>query len=174
MLENGKNNGSIYLSLQDAADRMRVSDHHAASNAFDELQARGFIEKAADAHFAVKAGEKSRARTWRLAWLPGPGRKAPRWDFSEPEPGTKEHRRMERGLKVLKRYRKGASQNRFPVVDSPMLHANSTELAVEPVVESITLFAPNGEKLPFPFVVDSPHHSAATMGSAATAKFGLN
>jgi len=37
MLYNGENNGSLYLGVQDAAYRMGLSDHHAASRAFDEL-----------------------------------------------------------------------------------------------------------------------------------------
>jgi len=106
--------------VQDAAHRMGVADHHAASRAFDELQSRGFIEMTNDAHFSVKASETSRARTWRLTWVRGPGRKQADWTFinREPEPKTAEHKRMERGLRVLKRYRKARDLNMLPVVDS--------------------------------------------------------
>ncbi len=80
MLDNGANNGSLYLSVRDAAARMGVADLTAASRAFDELMALGFIDLAQDAHFRVKAAEASRARCWRLTWLPCPSRKAPTWD----------------------------------------------------------------------------------------------
>src|SRR3546814_19367076 len=38
MMENGKNNGSLFLSVRDAAHRMGVSDQKTAGAAFVELQ----------------------------------------------------------------------------------------------------------------------------------------
>ncbi len=60
-----------------------------------------------------------RARCWRLTWLPGPGRKQPMWDMleREPAPQTKARKRMERGLRVLKAYRKDRDLDRLPVLD---------------------------------------------------------
>ena len=123
MLHNGSNNGSLFLSVEDAAHRMGVSDHHTASAAFNELKDLGFIQMTKEAHFKVKASETSRARTWRLTWEPGPGRKIATLDFleREPEPGTAAHRRMERGLRALKRYKKAKDLEKLPVVDSTMM-----------------------------------------------------
>jgi hypothetical protein len=118
---NGENNGSIYLSVQDAAARVGVADPHTASLAFDELEARGFITMTKDAHFQVKASENSRARTWRLNSLPGPGRRLASWDFlfKEPLPKTRERKRMERGCRVLKTYQKRSDLEQFPDVELP-------------------------------------------------------
>ncbi|PEQ10654.1 hypothetical protein B2G71_20920 [Novosphingobium sp. PC22D] len=126
MLENGENNGSLYLSIRDAAGRLGMSDLSAISSAFNELQDLGFIEVTEEASFHVKAADKSRARCWRLTWLAGPGRKGPTMAFMEcqPEPGTKAHTRMERGLRALKAYRKDRDSGRLPVVDSDTLDEN--------------------------------------------------
>jgi hypothetical protein len=122
-LFNGENNGSLYLSVRDAGCRMGVVDLTAVSRAFDELQSLGFIVMTKDAHFRVKASESSRARCWRLTWLPGPGRKIATWDFDrmEPEPKTPARKRMERGLMALKRYHKARGSGHFPVWDSNTL-----------------------------------------------------
>lgn len=119
-LDNDRNNGSLYLSVRDAAARMGVADLTAARKAFDELQQMGFIEMTQPAHFSVKASEKSRARCWRLTWRPGPGRRGPSNEYfdREPAPNTREHARMERGLKALKAYKRGQSAGNFPVLDS--------------------------------------------------------
>lgn len=120
MLDNGNNNGSLYLSVRDAAGRLGMSDLTAVRSAFDELQTLGFIEMTETASFRVKAAEKSRARCWRLTWLGGPGRKGPSMAFLDyqPEPGTKALKRMERGMRALKAYRKDRDSGRLPVLDS--------------------------------------------------------
>ena len=83
-LHNGDNNGSLYLSVRDGAHRMGVADLTAATRAFDDLRALGFIELTQDAHFGVKAAEKSRARCWRLTWEAGPGAQRPFDGVSRP------------------------------------------------------------------------------------------
>ena len=120
MLDNGGNNGSLYLSIRDAAGRLGMADLTAVRSAFDELQELGFVEMTEDASFHVKAAEKSRARCWRLTWLAGPGRKGPSMEFmtSQPQPGTKAHKRMDRGMRALKAYRKDRDAGRLPVLDS--------------------------------------------------------
>lgn len=120
MLENGSNNGSLYLSIRDAADRIGVADLTAVRKAFDELQGLGFAAMTEESHFHVKAAEKSRARCWRLTWLAGPGRKGPTMDYTtcQPEPGAKAHKRMERGMRALKSFRKARDSGRLPVLDS--------------------------------------------------------
>ncbi|QCI93903.1 hypothetical protein [Novosphingobium sp. EMRT-2] len=126
MLDNGENNGSLYLSIRDAAGRLGMADLSAVRSAFDELQELGFIEMTEDASFHVKAAEKSRARCWRLNWLAGPGRKGPSMTFMErqPQPDTKAHKRMERGMRALKAYRKDRDSGRLPVLDSDTLAGN--------------------------------------------------
>ena len=126
MLHNGTNNGSLYLSVGDAAARLGVIDPHTAARAFDELEERGFISMTKDAHFKVKASEHSRARTWRLDWLPGPGGRFARFDFldQQPPPGSRERKRMERGCRALKKYQKRRDREQFPDVD--LSHAEAS------------------------------------------------
>lgn len=123
MLDNGRNNGSLYLSVRDAADRLGLVDINAVRNAFDELQAMGFIAITKDASFHVKAGEASRARCWRLTWIAYPGHSGATNEFAhiEPAPGTKARKRMEAGMRALKRYRKDRNSGRLPVRDSNIL-----------------------------------------------------
>ncbi|MGQ7830449.1 hypothetical protein [Altererythrobacter sp. Z27] len=120
---NGENNGSLYLSMRDAAARMGVADLTAASREFDDLQALGFIEMTVDSAFRGGSSSTSRARCWRLAFGNGPGRKLATHDYcdKEPAPGTPERKRMERGLRSLKTYRKARDRNQYPVLDSETL-----------------------------------------------------
>lgn len=121
MLDNGMNNGSLYLSLRDATGRLGLSDHHSVSLAFDELLDRGFIRCAKEAHFQIKAADQSRARCWRLTWLTAPSLKhgaTHEWEIYEPPTGSKQRIRAERGLKALKRYYRALTSNRLPVVES--------------------------------------------------------
>lgn len=119
MLYNGENNGGLYLSVRDATHRIGLVDSQATCRAFDLLQDLGFIEMTQPAHFSIKASDRSRARCWRLTWEAGPGRKAPSWDFLDREPDDKPARkRMERGLRVLKNYRKARDRGQLPVLES--------------------------------------------------------
>lgn len=171
-MENGSNNGSLFLSVRDAADRMGVVDLMAATNAFDQLQELGFIEMTHDAHFKVKAGEHSRARCWRLTWLSGLDRKAPTWDFEqrEPLPQSRDRKRMERGQRAIKTFRKARENGRLPVLDSETMMQMMTAGATAPVLDSNTLIAGNDDFQQFPFVRDSTTHIAATIGEEADAK----
>lgn len=120
---NGDNNGSLYLSVRDAAARMGVADLSAASRAFDDLRDMGFVVLTVDATFRGGSSGKSRARCWRLTFEPGPGRKLATHDYREREPPPKssERKRMERGQRALKSYRKGRDRDQFPVLDSDTL-----------------------------------------------------
>lgn len=165
-LYNGENNGSLYLSVRDAAHRMGISDLSAASRSFDTLQALGFVQLMVDGHFSVKAADKSRARCWRLTWLAGPGRKAPSWEFleREPAPQTQARKRMENGLRALKSFRRGRDRGKFPVLDSDTLSHFPPHVPAAPVVESNTV---NGRKTSFPpncCVPDSATHIAIPWG----------
>jgi hypothetical protein len=66
---NGKNNGKIFLSCKDAADRLGLSDLKAISVAFDELRDLGFITETIGASFSIKADRASKARAWNLNWI---------------------------------------------------------------------------------------------------------
>jgi hypothetical protein len=128
MLYDGKNNGSLYLSVRDAADRIGVADLSAASKAFDALQKLGFIEVSREAHFSIKASHTSKARCWRLRWEAGPDRRPPSLAYmtAEPPAGSKERKRMERGQRALKRYRKQMDRGQFAVLESDSLYQFNT------------------------------------------------
>lgn len=145
-LDNGANNGSLYLSVRHAAHRMGIADLTAASRAFDDLVDLGFIEVAQESHFRVKAADVSRARCWRLTWLPGPGRKAPSWELltREPAPQTKARKRMDNGLRALKAYRKAKDQGKMPVLETDTIVAFRPEQAPGAVAKSDTPNACNG------------------------------
>lgn len=172
MIYNGVNNGSLYLSVRDGAHRLGVADLTAASRAFDELMALGFLELAQEAHFRVKASETSRARCWRLTWLVGPGRKAPSWDFleREPDPQTPARKRMERGQRALKAYRKARDGNRLPVLDCDTLGRLEPNLVPGAVLDSDTANMRNGGFQPKPCILDSATHIATTIGSGVRCK----
>lgn len=166
MLYNGENNGSLYLSVRDAAHRMGVADLSAAGRSFDTLQDLGFIEMTLPSEFRPGSSDRSRARCWRLTWLPGPGRKAPSWEFldRQPEPQTPARKRMERGLKALKAFGKARDQNKMPVLDSNTIATFAALQAPEPVLDSNTLNYRNGSFPPKPHVTDSATYIATPWG----------
>ena len=166
MLENGENNGSLYLSVRDAAARMGIADTTAASRAFDDLQSAGFIAMTCDAKFEVRASEISRARCWRITWQAA-GRKGPTSDFMtwEPQAGTPAQRRMDRGLRALKSYRKAKEQSKMPVLDSRTLDPLLVPDEPEPVLESYTASTENCGFASHACVLDSATHTAVTMGT---------
>ena len=164
-MENGSNNGSLFLSVKDGAHRMGVADLTAASRAFDELQEMGLIAMTQEARF-TSAADKSRARCWRLTWLAGPGRKGPTGEYlsREPAPQTVARRRMERGLRVQKTYRRAKETGRLPVLDSDTICAHTGFYPLDPVADSDTLNSGNGGFPPKSNVRDSAIHTAVTMG----------
>lgn len=170
MLSNGSNNGSIYLGVRDAAHRIGLADTTAARNALDELTDTGFITMTQDGHFRIKASETSRARCWRLNWLHGPGRRMPSIDFltHEPAPHTKAYRRMDRGNRVLKAYRRARDSGRLPVLESDTLEQFRQEKAPFAVSHSYTLNRANGGFLPKCHVPDFATHIATPWGEGAT------
>jgi hypothetical protein len=140
MLYNGSNNGCLYLSVRDAAARLGLGSLKSAQEALNELQALGLIEMVQDAHFKVKAAEHSRARTWRLAWHAGPGKRMPDLELYERQPRsqTKARKRMERGLRALKAFRKAKENGNFPVSESETLSAPAAIPFIKPVSKSMT------------------------------------
>lgn len=118
MMENGHNNGSVWLSVRDAVDRLGIADARPAIRSFEKLQTAGLIAMTKEAHFTIKAAETSRARCWRLTWRPF-DRKPPsnEWQDYQPESGSPEIRRADKGLRAMARYRKQLASNHIPVVD---------------------------------------------------------
>ena len=118
MMENGKNNGSLWLSVKDAVDRLGITDARPAIRSFELLQLVGLIAMTKEAHFSIKASETSRARCWRLTWLPFDGKPPSNdWRDYQPQAGSPENRRADKGLRAMARYRKQLSENKIPVVD---------------------------------------------------------
>ncbi|MXP10759.1 hypothetical protein [Pseudoblastomonas halimionae] len=169
-LYNGENNGSIYLSVRDAAHRMGVADLAAASRSFDTLQALGFIVLTLKHEFRSGSSGQSRARSWRLTWLPGPGRKAPSWEFleKEPEPQSSARKRMERGLRVLKSYKRGRERGRFPALDSDTLEQFRPIGRARAVLDSDTAKVENGGNQPIGSVRETATHIATPWGECAS------
>lgn len=161
MLHNGENNGALYLSVRDGAARLGLSDLAAASNAFAELQEMGFVVCTADAHFRVKAAEHSRARCWRLTFEFA-GRKGPTLDYvqREPAPKTKARKRMERGQRALKAYRKARDAGKLPVLESRTIEPIPANSPAEAVRVSRTSKQQNVGRLPNSIVRVSGTHIA--------------
>jgi hypothetical protein len=78
MLDNGANNGSIILSVRDAASGAGTA-RSVAARALAELTDAGFVVPTSIGAFSVKVGPS--ASTWRLTWVPVPGRSGPTNDF---------------------------------------------------------------------------------------------
>lgn len=167
MLHNGENNGSLYLSVRDAAARLGLADHKAAMRAFDELEEMGFIVCTGEGYFHVKSSERSRARCWRLTFEAGPGRKGPTMDFEKREPAaqTKARRRMEMGQHALKAFRKARDAGKFTVEDFTPLGLSGPDLTYEPVENFTPLELENGGFQPKCGGVNFSPHIAATMDS---------
>ena len=180
-MENGSNNGELFLSVRDAAARMGVTDTTAATAAFNELEAMGFIACTREAHFAVKAGTGSRARCWRLTWQSTPAlRQGPTMDFHgcRPEPNSRADKRMIAGNKALKSFRHDQSKINSAVAESATLNpervakSDTTKPNLPPqddnsVWESATRFSGNGGNQPKPVVWDSATHTADQLGANA-------
>jgi hypothetical protein len=118
MMENGHNNGSVWLSVRDAVDRLGITDARPAIRSFEMLQAAGLIAMTKEAHFSIKAADTSRARCWRLTWRPF-DRKPPsnEWQDYQPPAGSSENKRADKGLRVMARYRKQQASKKIPIVD---------------------------------------------------------
>lgn len=118
MMENGHNNGSVWLSVRDAVDRLGITDARPAIRSFETLQTAGLIAMTKEAHFSVKAAETSRARCWRLTWRPFGGKPpSNEWRDYQPPAGSSENKRADKGLRVMARYRKQLAANQIPIVD---------------------------------------------------------
>lgn len=125
MLDNGKNNGSLWLSVADGTDRLGLADQRPVMRAFGDLQDRGLLAMTKDAHFSVKAGETSRARCWRITWLPADRPPTHEWRTYVAPAQTKARKATDRGNKAMARYRKAMASHKIPVVDFTATAPNS-------------------------------------------------
>lgn len=135
LCKGASNNGALWLSERDAADRLGLADRKAVRRAFGELGDMGFVAMTGDGTFAVKAGE-GRARTWRLTWEAVAGRMGPSNDWRDrlaPVDDDRAMKRMTLGLAAIDRHRKKiARENSSPArrnsgEDSSPWHENSDE-----------------------------------------------
>jgi hypothetical protein len=158
---NGSNNGTLFLSLQDATDRLGFIDWRAAASAFAELEASGLITKTVEGYFDIKAGVHSRARAWRLNWIGDDGeRLAPEalTPFDDATLNLKSRKRLERRQTALKRYFREHSEGKFAAVVSTTLDARRPENVADPTVETTTLKSKNGENPPIAQMVKTTAH----------------
>lgn len=158
----GDNNGSLWMSVRDAAARMGLSNKDSASKAFEELERVGFIRMTKDAHFSIKAADTSRARCWRLTWLHAPGTgKTDEWrSFEATDKPTKA--RMERGLEADRAYRKAKAREKLPVLNSGTIKAATQQIAARAVHKTGTAKSANDENPPKSVVPKSGPHTAVT------------
>lgn len=158
----GDNNGSLWMSVRDAAARMGLASKDAASKAFEELNRAGFIRLTKDAHFSVKAADTSRARCWRLTWLHAPGTgKTDEWQSFMPTDAPS-RTRMERGLEADRAYRKAKAQEKMPVLNSGTIKAAAQRIAPQAVHKSGTAKPRNRDNPPKSVVPELWTHTAVT------------
>ena len=164
-LHNGKNNGMLWLSEDDAAKMMGVSCPKVARKAFADLAGGGLIAMTKGSHFNVKTGT-GRARCWRLTWeFDDANRRSPsnEWKGFKPE-DTSAIRRMERGLVAVEKLRRARPENQITGGNSPY---SPSPFTIETGNSPDTLSAFNGE-MPFSGRVkqgDSPLHTAIAIGT---------
>ena len=164
MIENGKNNGSLYLSVRDATDRLGLADQKATMQAFDDLTDRGLIICSKNAHFEIKASEQSRARCWALTWLPR-GRKIPTndWENYTAPPKTSARKRADRGLRAHKRYLRALTSHRLPVVKSSAHPPLGAMISQQAAGESTAAKGENGGNLGNSVAKEFSAHTAVTI-----------
>ena len=157
---NGTNNGAIFLSVRDAADRIGLADLKAVSAAFEELRALGFITETVGSSFTIKPTGVSKARAWRLNWLGRGGCLGPDClpplDFGKLSKMQK--RRVEKRSGVLRRYLGDYRKGKFPVEDSNTLSARKDFARRVVVEDSSTVKSENGKNPPICSVEDSSTH----------------
>lgn len=162
-MENGQNNGSLWLSIRDAAARIGLVNKDSAAKAFVELESTGLLRMTKEAHFSVKASETSRARCWRLTFLHavGTGRTDEWRQFQPVDKGAK--RRMEMGLGAHKAYRKAMAKEKMPVLDSWTIKESADHLEGRAVHKLRTAKPDNDEKVPILVVHELGPHTAGTI-----------
>lgn len=162
---NGANNGELFLSVRDGADRLGLSDLGSVSNAFSELEALGLITMTVEGSFAMKAGETSRARAYRLNWISPDGKcvageKLAPLDFAILT--DKQKRRIAARSGALDRYLKNLREKKSAVRETRTLMADSVRetRTVDPQSdrETRTLDGENGGNQPTRIVRETTTH----------------
>lgn len=168
-MENGRNNGSLWLSIRDATDRLGQADARPAMRAFEDLQDRGLIAMTHDSHFSIKAAETSRARCWRITWQ-AYDRKGPtnEWQAYTAPAKTKARKAADRGQKAMARYRKALSENKMPVVDFTAPASKTHYFADETAVNSPSACRKIDANAPNAVAGRITAHIAVTMGMGAS------
>ena len=163
---NGTNNGTLFLSVRDCADRLGFGDLEAAMNAIAEVESLGLITVTVEGSFSMKAGEASRARGFRLNWIGDDGKctagdKLPPLDFSKLT--AKQKKRVAARSGALDRYlvkqqeKKKSSVRETRTLMDDSVRESRTE-AANSVRESRTLDSKNGQNLQTHVVRDSLTH----------------
>lgn len=158
---NGRNNGSLFLSVKDATDRLGFSDWRAAASALRELELTGLITMTVQSYFDIRTGVHSRARAWRLNWIADDGERLaddalPKFD--EQALDIRARKRLARRQTALKRYFKDHAKGKFAAVDSTTLDARRPENATHPAVETTTLKSANGGNAPIAQMGETTAH----------------
>lgn len=157
---NGTNNGAIFLSVRDAADRIGLADLKAVSAAFEELRALGFITETIGSSFTIKPTGVSKARAWGLNWIGRGGCLGPDClpplDFGKLTKMQK--RRVAKRSGVLSRYVGNYQKGKFPVEDSITIEARKHFVSAAVVEDSSTVKSENGKNPPIRSVRDSSTH----------------
>ena len=86
----------------------------------------------------------------------------------EPEPKTQARKRMERGLRALKAYRKARDSNQLPMVDSDTVPTIRTREVVPSVSDFDTPRYENGGFAPKSIIPDSDTYTAVPWGRGST------
>ena len=161
-MDRGDTNGSLWLSVRDAAARIGLASKDAACKAFEDLERAGFIRMTKDAHFSVKAADTSRARCWRLTWLHAPGTgKTDEWrSFEATDKPTRA--RMQRGLDADAAYKKAKAREKLPVLNSGTIKAAAQRISARAVHKSGTAKSANDAKPGKSVVPELRTHTAVT------------
>jgi hypothetical protein len=158
---NGTNNGTLFLSVKDAAARLGLSDLKPVTAAFNELMALGFLTEAIGASFSIKTAGVSKARAWtrnlidRVGLCAGPDELPPP-DFKSLTKAQKS--RMEKRGRVLSNYLGNYQKGKFAVEDSSTLDARRDFAGPNPVEDSSTTNAENRSFPPIHRVEDSSNY----------------
>lgn len=171
-MDNGQNNGSLWLSIRDAAARIGLVNKESVGKAFDELIRAGLIAMTKEAHFSVKAAETSRARCWRLTfvhWV-GVGGRTDEWRQFVPADKSAA-RRAQMGLDADATYRKALAREKLPVLNLRTTKGAAANIEAVAVHELRTAKADIDAKEPKSVGHDLRTHTAVTMGCRANAVY---
>ena len=171
-MDNGQNNGSLWLSIRDAGARIGLVNKESVGRAFDDLANAGLIAMTKEAHFSVKAAETSRARCWRLTfvhWV-GVGGRTDEWKQFVPADKAAS-RRAQMGLAADAAYRKALAQEKMPVLNSRTTRDAKANIEAGAVHDLRTANANNDGNEPKSVGHDLRTHIAVTMGCRANAVY---